>query len=918
VFTLTGFLGGVVWLKRRNRSPAVRSANRPRVKTSRIRLAGHRVRRRRRVAGGGRLFLAQPRGPEVRGAGVRRGRGAVERGQGRRRAGHRGSPPAGRRRWPRLVGAGVARDHAGAAPAPAARVVRARARTGRPGRGRGPAGGPGPAPRAGAPRPTKRLRQRWRGHERQPERWALLDADGLLLAGKPREAEQASSPARPFPPIPNRSASRAWRSCRRRATRTPPGRSSSAPTSLDPRNPDIRSFRAQLLEAAGRGPEARVEYVAAHVAEPGNPLLRDQLAEFYARQGSFDLALRTWRDAADATPDGFHRTQAGVLEPRDRPRFRGWSHEPDRAGGPAGPAGPPGERGPGGPLPRHEPPGGAPGLEPARAGAAGGGLAAGARVAADRGRDQRPAAPVRGPARHRGARPGPRAGPEDRVVGAPEPGAAARCPGPPGPPPRTATSSSPSSSGSPRPAGRGAQAALAPETEALVRSPRAFAAACLAAGWREAALVLARPRRRDRARPPSGSRTASSSASATTGAQPPALAYLERCRPATPAPGPGRRRARARLRSDGEGARPAGASRDRRFRGWISRAAWLLALARLESGRAADARSVVDQPTAPRPERHRDGNPGPGGAGGGEDQRHGPPVPVHRAGLGRGPGLARASRPGREGLQVGASPDDGAPGGAPRCPGDPRQPAQDLGGGGRADEAHRSRCGSRGSLVAAAAWVWLRGPGLGGVRGGSAAGAGGLAPVRVAGRALEMGGGKPGPRAGPAAGAGCWHAGRRDWPSPGWRWTWRCMLAAAWTAFLWAWLSTRLEPGCRSRARRLLLLPLAGVPLAGPGWRGAGVVVPPVRSVDGRAVVRPGRALGHPRRHAPAGAGSADLGRCLLRGAQGPAGAADRGHRGGVPADRRPPGVLVEPARTGGRWRGWPTRCGCSSSAPRR
>ena len=55
---------------------------------------------------------------------------------------------------------------------------------------------------------------------------------------------------------------------------------------LDPRNTEVRSFRAQILEQIGKDELARVEYVAAHVAEPQNPLLRDQLAEFYRRQGN--------------------------------------------------------------------------------------------------------------------------------------------------------------------------------------------------------------------------------------------------------------------------------------------------------------------------------------------------------------------------------------------------------------------------------------------------------------------------------------------------------------------------------------------------------------------------------------------------------------------------------------------------------
>lgn len=49
------------------------------------------------------------------------------------------------------------------------------------------------------------------------------------------------------------------------------------------------------------------------------------------------------------------------------------------------------------------------------------------------------------------------------------------------------------------------------------------------------------------------------------------------------------------------------------------------------------------------------------------------------------------------------------------------------------------------------------------------------------------------------------------------------LLAAGWTALLWAWLSVRLEPVAVSRARRLLLLPLLAFPwitldLQSIGW----------------------------------------------------------------------------------------------------
>ena len=142
----------------------------------------------------------------------------------------------------------------------------------------------------------KKLRQLWQPRERQPERWTILDADALMLVGKAREAEKillaATFPTNAEPQRLSRLAilqaprdpNAAWNLLDRAYT-------------LDPRNTDIRSFRAQLLESASRFGDARVEYVAAHLAEPDNPLLRDQLAEFYTRQRSFDFALQTWREA---------------------------------------------------------------------------------------------------------------------------------------------------------------------------------------------------------------------------------------------------------------------------------------------------------------------------------------------------------------------------------------------------------------------------------------------------------------------------------------------------------------------------------------------------------------------------------------------------------------------------------------------
>ncbi len=142
----------------------------------------------------------------------------------------------------------------------------------------------------------EQLRTAWYGREKSPARWKLLDADTLLWAGKKTEAaellqnekysghDEAGRLLRLALAVATQDRNAAWNYL-------------SQANTADPRNPDIHSFRAQLLETTGRTTEARVEYVAAVLTDPANPLLRDQLAEFYRRQGSLDLALKTWQDA---------------------------------------------------------------------------------------------------------------------------------------------------------------------------------------------------------------------------------------------------------------------------------------------------------------------------------------------------------------------------------------------------------------------------------------------------------------------------------------------------------------------------------------------------------------------------------------------------------------------------------------------
>ena len=63
---------------------------------------------------------------------------------------------------------------------------------------------------------------------------------------------------------------------------------------IDPRNWETRTFMGNILEKRGLLERAQVEYVAAYLIQPENPLTLDNLASFYTRNGRIGSALRTW------------------------------------------------------------------------------------------------------------------------------------------------------------------------------------------------------------------------------------------------------------------------------------------------------------------------------------------------------------------------------------------------------------------------------------------------------------------------------------------------------------------------------------------------------------------------------------------------------------------------------------------------
>lgn len=142
----------------------------------------------------------------------------------------------------------------------------------------------------------ERIRSAWKGREKETTRWLLLDADHLLLDGGSAKAEEL---LRSKTYSGTNDVPRLLRLALLTAAKNPQESVEflNQAAALDPRQPDTRSFRGQVLEALGRPADARVEYVAAVVAAPTNPVWRDQLAEFYRRRGTPDLALRTWAEA---------------------------------------------------------------------------------------------------------------------------------------------------------------------------------------------------------------------------------------------------------------------------------------------------------------------------------------------------------------------------------------------------------------------------------------------------------------------------------------------------------------------------------------------------------------------------------------------------------------------------------------------
>ena len=136
------------------------------------------------------------------------------------------------------------------------------------------------------------LRAKWKGKETLREDWRLCDIDMLLQAGRRDSALALLTNARFTGP---RECDRLIRLALLHAARPDEAwKYLGKALEADPRNPMVRSFRGQLLEAMGKLSDAQAEYWAACYEAPSIPLYRDQLGEFYLRHEKFAHALETW------------------------------------------------------------------------------------------------------------------------------------------------------------------------------------------------------------------------------------------------------------------------------------------------------------------------------------------------------------------------------------------------------------------------------------------------------------------------------------------------------------------------------------------------------------------------------------------------------------------------------------------------
>lgn len=141
-----------------------------------------------------------------------------------------------------------------------------------------------------------RLKKEWAPKTKNPAMWLSLDSDVLMTQDKRTEAiallqSKTFEGPQDLPRLVRLalltgkdSLENTWKYLNEAAEK-------------DPKNPDVRVYRAQILEQINKLPLARLEYISAIQADPKNPNTYDQLAEFFRRHGQYQAALAVWNIA---------------------------------------------------------------------------------------------------------------------------------------------------------------------------------------------------------------------------------------------------------------------------------------------------------------------------------------------------------------------------------------------------------------------------------------------------------------------------------------------------------------------------------------------------------------------------------------------------------------------------------------------
>jgi len=137
------------------------------------------------------------------------------------------------------------------------------------------------------------VRQLWKGREVQKAQWFLLDVDHLIVQGNFEEAEKLIN-SQEFDGKDEADRLIRWANLKSRKSLEAAWEVLVNAYEEDPSYPKVRSERGRLAEKAGNASLAQAEYMGALQLDPKNPMLRDQLAEFYRRHEQYKMALQTW------------------------------------------------------------------------------------------------------------------------------------------------------------------------------------------------------------------------------------------------------------------------------------------------------------------------------------------------------------------------------------------------------------------------------------------------------------------------------------------------------------------------------------------------------------------------------------------------------------------------------------------------